>query len=77
MRALNQGEIYFSIVQRKVLQPNNFDDLDALEQALLAFGRRYDQIAKPFERKFTRQDLDRVLDRVDQASEALPSQEAA
>jgi hypothetical protein len=38
---LNQCEIYFSIAQRKVLQPNNFADLDALEQALLAFGRRY------------------------------------
>jgi hypothetical protein len=63
---LNQAEIYFSIAQRKVLQPNNFADLDTLEQALLAFGRRYEQIAKPFEWKFTRRDLDRVLDRFDQ-----------
>jgi hypothetical protein len=74
---LNQCEIYFSIVQRKVLQPNTFTDLDAVEQALLAFGRRYEQIARPFEWKFTRDDLGRVLDRVDQAPQALPSQQAA
>ncbi len=59
---LNQCEIYFSIVQRKALQPNNFADLDQLEPHLLAFGRRYEQIAQPFEWKFTRRDLDRVLD---------------
>lgn len=74
---LNQDEIYFSIVQRKVLQPNNFADLDALEWALLAFGRRYEQIAKPFEWKFTRAKLDRVLERIDQAPQSLPSEQAA
>jgi hypothetical protein len=74
---LDQAEIYFSIVQRKVLQPNNFTDLDALTQALLAFGRRYEQIAKPFEWKFTRRDLRRVLDRLDQPQQALASQKAA
>jgi len=63
---LNQAEIYFSIVQRKVLTPNDFPDLDALERHLLAFGRRYEQIAAPFEWKFTRKDLDGVLHRLDQ-----------
>jgi hypothetical protein len=63
---LNQAEIYFSIVQRKVLQPNNFADLKTLVQTLLAFGRHYEQIAQPFEWKFTRQDLHRVLERLDQ-----------
>ena len=57
---LNQAEIYFSIVQRKVLTPNDFPDLDTLEQQLLAFGRRYEQIATPFEWKFTRADLNRL-----------------
>jgi hypothetical protein len=52
-------------------------DLDTLEQALLGFGRRYEQIAQPFEWKFTRQDLDRVLDRVEQAPQPLPSSQAA
>jgi DDE superfamily endonuclease len=64
---LNQAEIYFSVVQRKALQPNDFEDLDALEQHLLAFGRRYEQVAQPFEWKFTRRDLERQLARLDQA----------
>ncbi len=62
---LNQVEIYFSIVQRKVLQPNDFADLAAVERRLLAFGRRYEQVAQPFEWKFTRNDLDRLLERLD------------
>jgi hypothetical protein len=45
---LNQAEIYFSVVQRKALQPNDFPDLQALEQRFLAFGRRYEKIAEPF-----------------------------
>jgi len=63
---LNQAEIYFSIVQRKLLTPNDFPDLDTLEQRLLAFGRRYEQIATPFEWKFTRADLDQLAHRLDQ-----------
>ena len=63
---LNQAEIYFSIVQRKVVTPNDFDDLDTLRQHLLAFGRRYEEIAAPFEWTFTRHDLDRLLNRLDQ-----------
>jgi hypothetical protein len=61
---LNQAEIYFSVAQRKVLTPNDFPDLDTLEQSLLAFGRHYEQIAAPFESSFTRHDLDRLLDRL-------------
>jgi len=62
---LNQAEIYFSIVQRKALQPNNFHDLDELEHHLLGFGQRYEQIAQPFQWKFTRQHLHDLLDRLD------------
>jgi hypothetical protein len=62
---LNQAEIYFSVVQRKVLTPNDFIDLHTLQQRLLAFGRRYEQIATPFQWKFTRADLNRLLNRVD------------
>ncbi len=58
---LNQAEIYFSVVQRKVVTPNDFPDLDTLEQHLLAFGRRYEQIAAPFQWKFTRHDLHNLL----------------
>jgi len=45
---LNQIEIYFSIVQRKVLTPNDFDDLDQVQQRLADFERLYNQIAEPF-----------------------------
>jgi hypothetical protein len=62
---LNQAEIYFSIVQRKALQPNDFADLETLEQHLLACGRRYQQIARPFEWKFTRTDLNDLLAKLD------------
>jgi hypothetical protein len=47
-------------VQRKVPTSNDFPDLDTLEQQLIAFGRRYEQIATPFEWKFTRADLNRL-----------------
>ncbi len=67
---LNQVEIYFSIVQRKVLQPNDFTDLASVEQQLLAFGRHYEQVAHPFEWKFTRDDLDRLLQRLDAPNHA-------
>jgi DDE superfamily endonuclease len=67
---LNQVEIYFSIVQRKLLQPNDFTDLAAVEQQLLAFGRHYEQVAHPFEWKFTRDDLDRLLQRLDAPNHA-------
>lgn len=65
----HQAEIYLSVAQRKVLQPNDFVDLDALEQRLLAFGRYYEQIATPFEWKLTRHDLHRVLTRLDRNAE--------
>jgi DDE superfamily endonuclease len=61
---LNQVEIYFSVIQRKVLDPNDIADLDELEQRLLAFERLYQQAAKPFEWKFTRQDLAKLLQRL-------------
>ena len=68
---LNQIEIYFSIVQRKVLQPNDFVDLAAAEERLLAFGRHYEQVAEPFEWKFTRDDLERLLDRLDTSRQPI------
>ena len=58
---LNQVEIYFSIVQRKVLEPNQWRSLAELEAALIAFGEQYSAIATPFEWRFTRLDLHRVL----------------
>jgi hypothetical protein len=55
---LNQIEIYFSSVQRKVLTPNDFPDLAAVEQRLLAFELRYNDTAVPFHWRFTRQHLE-------------------
>jgi transposase len=64
---LNQIEIYFSVVQRKVLTPNDFTDLAELQQRLLGFQQRYQQTAAPFGWRYTRADLDRLLRRLDQA----------
>lgn len=61
---LNQIEIYFSIVQRKVLTPNDFPGLTAVAERLLAFERHYETIAHPFEWTFTRRDLARLLERI-------------
>jgi len=62
---LNQIELYFSIVQRKALTPNDFGSLNALTERLLRFGEHYRQIAQPFQWTFTRNDLDRLLDRIE------------
>jgi hypothetical protein len=61
---LNQIEIYFSIVQRKVLTPNDFPCLEAVEHRLLEFERYYEAIARPFQWKFTRAHLDALLSRM-------------
>ena len=55
---LNQIEIYFSIIQRKVLTPNDFPDLAAVEQRLLAFEGLYNDTARPFAWRFTRAQLE-------------------
>ena len=54
---VNQVEVYFSVIQRKVLTPNDFTSLAEVQERLLAFERRYEQAAAPFEWKFTRHDL--------------------
>jgi hypothetical protein len=66
---LNQIEIYFSIIQRKVLTPNDFTSLEMLADRLERFERHYEVIAKPFEWKFTRGDLGRLVQRLNSPSE--------
>jgi transposase len=61
---LNQVEIYFSVVQRKVVSPNDFTDLAEVEQRLAGFEKRYNATAKPFQWKFTRRDLHDLLTRI-------------
>ena len=61
---LNQVEIYFSIVQRKILKPNDFLSLDDLKYTMMEFERYYEKIATPFEWKFTRSDLKKLLKKI-------------
>ncbi len=61
---LDQVEIYFSIVQRKVLIPNDSRSLDELGKRILDFQARYEESATPFEWKFTRRDLRKLLCRI-------------
>lgn len=61
---LNQIEIYFSIVQRKALTPNDFPCLEAVAERLANFERYYENIAHPFEWKFTRADLNALIARM-------------
>ncbi len=61
---LNQIEIYFSILQRKVLTPNTFTSLLELEEHILAFQARYNQIASPFRWTFTRKNLAELMNKL-------------
>ncbi len=60
---INQIEIYFSILQRKALTPADFSSQDAVAARILGFQEHYQQLAQPFEWKFTRRDLDRLVAR--------------
>jgi len=68
---LNQIEIYLSIVQRKVLTPNDFRSLAQLEERLLAFQTHYERSASPFRWTFTRKDLHALLAKLERKSLAL------
>jgi hypothetical protein len=74
---LDQAEIYFSVVQRKVVTPNDFTDLDQIRNRLAAFETRYNAVAKPFTWKFTHTDLDDLLDRIDAHQAQRPQRLAA
>src|SRR3990172_4208495 len=60
----NPIEIYFSILQRKLLTPHDFASLAELEARLLAFQQHYQQIARPFQWRFTRRDLANLLEKL-------------
>ena len=62
---LNQIEIYFSILQRKVLTPNHFQSLKDLERTILAFQERFSMLRQPFRWRFTRDDLRRYLNKLE------------
>jgi len=58
---LDQIEIWFSILQRKLLQPNHFESLEALEETILAFIARGNKTAKPIQWSYTVEKLERKL----------------
>ena len=62
---LNQVEIYFSIVQRKVLTPNDFASLQEVEQRLRLYEALSNQRPCPFVWKFTRAKLAEFLKRLE------------
>jgi transposase len=61
---LNQVEIYFSVVQRKLLTPDNIASLEQLAEQITAFEARYNHTAEPFDWRFNRNDLDRLVQRM-------------
>src|ERR1035441_3591529 len=61
---LNQVEIFFSVIQKKVVSPNDFPSLEKLSGTLLAFVDRYNQTARPFSWKYTADDLKDLLRRI-------------
>ena len=75
---VNQIEIYFSIVQRKVVTPNDFTSLDQVEDRLTAFEQRYNATARPFRWKFTPADLEDLMARIErhEQKESNPQQPA-
>ncbi len=61
---VNQVEIYFSIVQRKVVTPNDFYDLNDVTNRLTAFEELYNLAARPFNWRYTKADLATTLKRI-------------
>jgi hypothetical protein len=57
-------EIVFSVIQREVIKPVDFADLDILAQRLIDFEPRYNAAAIPFDWRFTRADLDDLIRRI-------------
>ncbi|MEZ0095721.1 IS630 family transposase [Streptacidiphilus sp. EB129] len=74
---LNQVEIYFSVVQRKVVSPNDFTDLTQVGDRLRAFEDRYNATAQPFHWRFTTSDLDDLLARLDRHTPTGRHQESS
>ena len=58
---LDQVEIWFSILQRKLLQPNHFVSTTDLQQAISQFIPYYNQTAKPIKWTYTVEQLEHKL----------------
>jgi DDE superfamily endonuclease len=62
---LNQVEIYFSIIQRKVLTPNDCADLEAIRLRLALYEELSNQHPTPFQWKFDRTKLITLLAKIE------------
>jgi hypothetical protein len=62
---LNQVEIYFSIIQRKVLTPNDFASLEEVEQRLRLYEELSNREPHPFDWRFDRTALQDFLERLE------------
>jgi hypothetical protein len=62
---LNQVEIYFSIIQRKVLTPNDFADLEAIRLRLALYETLCNRCPRPFQWKFDRAKLAALLVKIE------------
>ncbi len=58
---LDQIEIWFSILQRKLLKPNDFESLQTLEKAIRSFIRYSNRTAKPIHWTYTVEKLEQKL----------------
>ena len=74
---LNQVEIYFSIIQRKVLTPNDFASLEAVEQRLLLYEELSNREPRPFRWNFTRGKLLDLLHRIERRKQQTITSETA
>jgi transposase len=69
---LNQIEIVFSVIGRKVTRPADFADRNDLADRLRRFEARYNATAGPFNWTFTRGDLNNLCRRLDAHSPPVP-----
>jgi hypothetical protein len=68
---LTQVEIYFSIIQRKVLTPNDFADLEMIRLWLALYEELSNQNSTPFQWKFDRTKLTVLLAKIEARQRAL------
>ena len=61
---LNQVEVYLSLLQRKVLTPNDSTDLQELQLRIRLYEELTNRQPKPFDWKFTKYDLFALLQRL-------------
>ena len=74
---LNQVEVYFALLQRKVLTPNDSADLQELALRIRLYEELTNQQPQPFDWKFTKYDLFDLLQRLARRENARKASETA